>query len=231
MSLFASVELPCPACGTKVAFDAVNSVNAVGRPDLREAIIHGTFQKQACTSCGKEFRMDPRFSYIDTVRGQWIAAFPEPELDDWRVREEEVERLFDKAWGGGAPALARDIGKGLRPRVVFGWAALWEKLAIDDAKLDDLQIELMKLGIVRNVETPFALTSELRFVNAPDDGTNELAFAWVDSTTSGFIQGLRVPRELYDDVANDAEQWQALRADFAGARFVDMKRLVIPAPS
>lgn len=230
MSLFAKVDIPCPACGASVAFNAVNSVNAVGRPDLREAIIGGDFQKETCGACGKEFRMEPRFSYIDAARGQWITVFPEPDLDDWRVREEEVARLFDKAFGGGASALARELGRSMRPRLVFGWPALREKLAIDDAGLDDVQLELLKVGLLRNVpETPFALTSELRFVSAPADGTNELAFAWVDSTTSDFIQGLRVPRALYDEIAKEPEQWKALRSDFAGALFVDMKRLVIPA--
>lgn len=231
MSLFASVDVPCPSCGTKLAFEAVNSVNAASRPDLREAILEGNFQKQACGKCGKEFRMDPRFSYIDAGRGQWIAVFPEPELPEWRVREEEVDRLFDKAFGKSASPLAREIGKGLRPRLVFGWSALREKLAIDDAKLDDVVIELVKIGLLRNVpETPYALTNELRFVEAPEDGKGELAFAWVDSTTSEFLQGLRVPRALYDEVAADAESWRALRADLGDTRFVDMKRLVtVPA--
>lgn len=227
MSLFATVGVPCPACGTEVAFETVNSVNAVGRPDLRDAILEGSFQKQTCGSCGKEFRMDPRFSYIDAGRGQWLAVFPEPDLDEWRVREEEVTRLFDKAFGGGASALARDIGRSLRPRLVFGWPALWEKLGIDDAGLDDVQVELLKIGLLRNVpETPFALTSELRFVNVPQDGKDELAFAWVDSRTSDFLQGMRVPRDLYDEIAQQPDEWRALRADFDGALFVDLKRLV-----
>lgn len=227
MSLFATVDVPCPACGTKVAFQAVNSVNAVGRPDLREAILRGTFQKQTCAKCGKEFRMDPRFSYIDAGRGQWIATFPEPDLDSWRVREEEVLRLFDKAFGSGASPFAREIGKTLRPRLVFGWPALWEKLAIDDAGLDDVIVEIVKIGLLRNVpETPFALTNELRFVRAPNDGTRDLAFAWVDSTTTQFLQGMRVPRALYDEIAKDPDNSRALRADFANATFVDLKRLV-----
>lgn len=227
MSLFVTVDIPCPACAFKVAFEVVNSVNAVGRPDLREAIITGTFQKQTCPNCSKEFRMDPRFSYLDAGRGQWIAAFPEPELDAWRIREEEVVRLFDKAFGAGASPLAREMGKSMRPRLVFGWPALWEKLAIHDAGLDDVAIEILKIGLLRNMqETPFSLTSELRFVSAPADGTRDLAFAWVDSTTTEFIQGLRVGREVYDDIAKNPDNTRALRADFAGATFVDLKRLV-----
>ncbi|MEZ5979004.1 MAG: CpXC domain-containing protein [Planctomycetota bacterium] len=227
MSLFATVEIPCPSCGVSVAFEAVNSVNAVGRPDLRDDIVSGDFQKQTCGSCGKEFRMDPQFTYIDAGRGHWFAVFPEPELEDWRTHEEEVVRLYDKAFGSGASPLARELGRSMRARLVFGWPALWEKLAVFDAGLDDVQIELLKIGLLRNLpDSPFALTNELRFVGAPDDGTSELAFAWVDSTTSDFVQGVRVPRALYDDIAAEPEAWQALRDDFADTLFVDMKRLV-----
>jgi hypothetical protein len=37
---------------------------------------------------------------------------------------------------------------------------------------------------------------------------------------------MRVPRELYDDVATEEAQWRSLRADFDGAMFVDVRRLV-----
>src|SRR5688572_4152496 len=171
MSLFNNVDVPCPSCGKKVAFEAVNSVNAVGRPDLREKILTGDFQKQDCPSCKKSFRMDPRFTYIDAGRGQWIAAFPEPELVEWRNREEEVARLFEKSFGAKANPLARELGQGLKPRLVFGWPALWEKLRIADAGLDDVQVELLKVGLLRNgPESPFGFTSELRFISAPADG-------------------------------------------------------------
>ncbi len=230
MSLFNNVDVPCPACGKQVAFEAVNSVNAVGRPDLREKILSGDFQKKDCPSCGKSFRMDPRFTYIDAGRGQWIAVFPEPELAEWRNREEEVERLFEKAFGPKTNPVARDLGRSLTPRLAFGWPALWEKLAIQDAGLDDVQVELLKIGLLRNVpESPFGFATELRFVSAPKDGTNELALAWLNTTTSEFIQGLRVPRALYDEIARDPEAWKALRNDFAGALFIDLKRLVTAA--
>ena len=52
MSLFETTKLPCPLCGTEVSFNAVHSVNADRRPDLRDAIIAGTFQQEACSSCG-----------------------------------------------------------------------------------------------------------------------------------------------------------------------------------
>lgn len=230
MSLFASTKFPCPACGKQVDFDLVHSVNAVGRPDLREAILHGTFQKKTCPSCKKEFRMDPRFTYLDVGRNQWITVFPNAELDQWRTREEEAQRLFDKSFGRQAPPLARGIGANLKPRLVFGWPALWEKLAIDDHQLDDVQVELLKVGLLRSLpETPFGFATELRFQQVPKNNKTELSFAWLNSLTADFVQGVNVPRELYDDIAVRADEWKSLRAEFNNALFLDMNRLIIPA--
>jgi len=230
MSLFATTKVPCPVCSTPVAFNMVHSVNAVGRPDLREAILQGTFQQQACPKCKKTFRMDPRLTYLDVGRNQWIAVFPHDEMDQWRTREEEAQGLFDRAFGREWRQVAREIGIGMKPRLVFGWPALWEKLAIDEHKLDDVQIELLKVGLLRNVpNTPFSFATELRFLEIPPNNPKELSFAWLNSATADFVQGLSVPREVYDDVALRTEEWKSLKAEFNHALFLDMNRLIVPA--
>jgi hypothetical protein len=230
MSLFATANVPCPACGEQVTFNMVHSVNAVGRPDLREAILHGTFQQQACPDCGKTFRMDPRLTYLDVGRNQWIAVFPHAEVDQWRTREEEVQDIFERSFGKQAPPLARGIGATMKPRLVFGWPALWEKLALDDHGLDDVQVELLKVGLLRSLpESPFSFATELRFLEIPRNNRKELSLAWLNSTTADFVQGLGVPRELYDGIALQAAEWKSLRAEFNHALFLDMNRLIIPA--
>ena len=56
MSVFHTETINCPACATPVEFKLVFSVNADRRPDLRDAIIAGTFQRQPCPSCGTAIR-------------------------------------------------------------------------------------------------------------------------------------------------------------------------------
>jgi len=227
MSLFQTTPLPCPSCGKNVDFEAVHSVNADRRPDLREAIQDGTFQRQACGSCGTLFRLDPQFMYLDLERGSWIAAYPLDDLEHWREREAEVKDVFDHAFGSRAPAPARAIGSRLRPRLVFGWPALREKLAASQHGLDDVQLELLKIGLLRSGSAgPLGETTELRFLEVPVDGKQELALAWLDSRTADFVQGLRVPRQLYDDVAGEREAWQGLRSQLGEGPFVDLKRLL-----
>src|SRR5262245_3561647 len=117
MSLFQTLEIPCPACGTDVEYSVVYSVNANRRPDLRAAIIDGTFQRQTCSACQANFRVEPEFNYLDVNRGLWIAAFPLSKLAEWRHWERHAGEVFDKSFGAQASAPARMIGADLTKRI------------------------------------------------------------------------------------------------------------------
>jgi CpXC motif protein len=226
MSIFHTTSVPCPSCGTKVDFQLVHSINADRRRDLRAAIQEGTFQLEQCKSCGTSFRMDPQFNYLDIGNQDWIAVYPSDDLDRWREIEADVREVYDVAFGAQAPAPARALGRGLRPRLVFGWPALREKLAARDHGLDDVQLELFKIGLLRNQPgSPLGEETELRFLEVPADGSQELSLAWLDRR-GNFLQGLRVPRELYESVGRDPAPWQDLREQLSEGLLVDMKRLI-----
>src|SRR5262249_54770544 len=170
MSMFKVVPLPCPSCGKSVDFNAVMSVNADRRPDLRAAILDGSFQRQACPQCNQEFRLDPELTYMDVGRGQWIAALPVAKLEAWQAIEAQVGDMFDGAYGEKASRTAREIGAGLTPRLTFGWSALGEKLAIVEHGLDDVIVELAKTALVRGLDKPpVALHTEMRFLGIQSD--------------------------------------------------------------
>jgi hypothetical protein len=231
MSIFTSADLACPACGAVNAFEAVASVNADRRADLRRAILEGTFQRQPCVGCGRAFRLDTDFVYVELKRRHWIAARPVSGFDRWPGHEAEARAVFDAAYGPGAPAAVRALAGETVPRLVFGWPALREKLIAAEAGLDDTVLELLKMAMLRNLpETPFAADTTLRLIGVADDGA--LVTAWVanpdDATTA--VKG--VPRELYDAIAADAADprkspWGAALAAFADALFVDVDRLMI----
>ena len=69
MSIFDSVPLTCPVCKTAFDYEAVHSVNADRRADLRRAIVDGSFQQVDCPSCHTKFRLDPSFNYLDVGKG------------------------------------------------------------------------------------------------------------------------------------------------------------------
>lgn len=225
MSLFHTSQIPCPSCGQDVEFEVVASVNAVRRPDLRQAILDGTFQQQTCGHCGTNFRVQPEFNYLDVSRGQWIAAFPYEKLGEWPRHEEHTRATIDKAYGPRASAPARSIGARLKLRLTFGWAALREKLVAAEAGLDDVVLELCKIAILHGApDQPLADETELRLfaVDGPD-----LVLAWIVTVTERVVDTMKVPRSLYDEIAADLEAWQELRAELSAGMFVDSQRLMI----
>ncbi|MFN0186846.1 MAG: CpXC domain-containing protein [Aquabacterium sp.] len=225
MSIFNSATAACPACAKPRQFQLVASVNADRRPDLRKAILDGRFQQETCDGCGNVFKAPPLLTYLDIGRRQWILVQPYEEQENWVFAGEIASNGFAKAYGDQAPAAARAMGKGLRVRVVFGWAALREKLRCDDLKLDDVTLELLKIAILRNVpDAPISDAAELRLVAAEGD---ELLFAWVRGADERVLASLRVDRSQYDQVAAGGKAWKALRDDMQSHPFVDMNRMLL----
>jgi hypothetical protein len=226
MSLFEPAEVACPACGTTMEFNLAASVNADRRPDLRLEILAGSFQRVACGACGTLVRLPPALTYMDVARGQWILTKPAADFADWTALEDIARQTFDLSYGPAASGPAQAIGKGLRPRIVFGWAALREKLLAAEEGIDDVLLELAKLAALRTVTgAPLNDESELRLVDADGD---VLTLAWLVSETEQELADLQLQRSSLTAISSD-EAWTPLRARLNEALFVDFGRLLLPA--
>ena len=104
-------------------------------------------------------------------------------------------------------------------------AALREKLLCGDLKLDDVELELLKMAIVRgSQDSPIGDDNELRLVGARG---SELSLAWIVAASERSIATLDVPRSTYDEISADHGDWQAIREEIASEPFVDMNRLLL----
>ena len=227
MSIFRNLDVRCPACDTPVSFELVYSVAADRRPDLRDAILDGSFQRMACPSCATSIRAEPEFSYMDIARGQYIGVWPVEKREEWREYAGRTQQVFDEMLGAGATAEAQEIGKKLEPRAVFGWAALVEKILARQAGIDDRTLEVAKAAVMRTLETmPLPGVQEFRLLRMEGD---DPVFGWVrtaDGTASGAV---RVPRKLVADIDGDAPTWQALRDSVGEGLLVDFQREMLTA--
>jgi len=77
-------------------------------------------------------------------------------------------------------------------------------------------------------EPPLKDQNDLRLVAV--DGA-ELVLAWVSSEDEHVSNTLRVPRELYDEIAADNEDWKPLRDELSADPFVDFNRLIAADPA
>jgi hypothetical protein len=115
----------------------------------------------------------------------------------------------------------------LKPRVVFGWAALREKLVAADLQLDDVALELLKLALIEGLgNVPLAKGNELRLEGIRDD---EIELHWINAETERIVERMLVPREMYDGIVKDAEAWAAVRQKLETGPFVDMQKLYLGA--
>ena len=230
MSVFRSLQIACPKCGSTTAHNTVFSVNAVRRPDLRIAIADGSFQRAECPSCGTAFRLDPEFAFVDAGARQWIAAYPLARQPDWRDLEAQAQQLFDRVYGEEASEFLQGQGRTFVRRVTFGWAGLREKIVIVDRGLDDLAIELCKAAVLRSsAEVMLDGRVDLRLVDVDDAG---LRFAWLLADNEQAIRTLTVVREMYDEIAGDADgAWDELRTDLQAGLYLDLNRLILAGPS
>lgn len=227
MSLFKETVIDCPSCARELSFETVHSLNADRRPDLRAEILNSRFQRTSCPHCGAGFRLDCDFTILDVKRGQWIVAAPVTGIADWEGRETQARSLFSRAYGSEAPPLAREIGAKLKPRIVFGWPALREKLLAADLGLDDVALEAVKATVMRaSAAIPGRAVAELRLVAADK---KDLLLAWQRSYDGVAGTVLSAPRALHDKIAvrQEGDGWDAFRAGFEGALFVDLKRELV----
>ena len=224
MSIFRTVSTTCPACSTPVDFELVHSVNADRRPDLREAILDGSFQRTPCPSCGTQIRIEPEFVYIDRGRDQYIGVWPASKRGDWQARAADTRRVFDETWGKNAPGQARALGAKLDVRAVFGWFALVEKILARQAGIDDRNLELAKLAVMRTRgETPLPGPLELRLIGVTE---GDLEFTWAGGSAD---EVLHVPRQLLVDIDADPAAWLVARQGVSEGDVVDFQRDLLAA--
>ena len=227
MSIFRSVEVSCPACETPVEFQLVYSVSADRRPDLRAAILDGSFQRQACPACGTTFRVDPEFSYMDIAHGQYIGVWPISSRGEWRGCAEKTREVFEQTLGADATSEARSIGRKLTPRVVFGWPALGEKILAKQAGIDDRTLEVAKIAVLRTREdVPLPGAQEFRLIGDID---GDPVLAWVHAGSEQRSAAVRLPRSLIGEIEAEPEKWKAAFDRVTDGLVVDFQRELLAA--
>lgn len=228
MSVLANLTVECPSCGGPVSIEAVASINADRRPDLRQAILAGTLQTGSCAACGTTARGEPELMLLDTARDQWLLVRPASARAEWQEVEGQAREIFGRLFTNAAMAMTREIGARLSARVVFGWPALAEKLVLRDAGLDDVSMECLKAWLLRGGEASrLGDHADLRFLTRTPEGS--LLLGWVPEGAVEEPDVFEVPREALDAIEADTAAWQGLRDELGTFGYVDLRRVLDPS--
>jgi len=252
VSVFVTRRARCPRCGHEEQRSVAESVNGGRSPEYRDAILAGRFHVFPCGGCGVESRADEPFLYTDFARKEWIRVLPAREEPQWARHEPEARTTFlrafrlDVASGPGArraatapdrrepPPVLRAMAEGFRSRLVFGLAALREKLLVFGAGLDDALIEGLKLDLMRgHRELSFEPSRRPRLHAV---GEETLRFYVRESGPGADLREaelleIELPRSAYDRLAARAEAYRTLLDALREGDYVDLGRLFWPAPS
>jgi hypothetical protein len=222
MSILRPLTFHCSACLHPISTGVYDSINAARRPDLREAILADTLHALDCGGCGKPMRVPPSLVYLDIPGELVVVAFPAEDRAEWAAAVADGQRTLDAAFGHGPGA---EILAQSTVRVVFGWAALREKIVIQDAGLDDVDVEITKMAILRtSASLPVFDELDLRLI-ATKEGA--MRMAWVDVETSERIERLTVPADAVSSVQPRSEGWSSLREELSSTPYVDLSRFVL----
>ncbi len=197
MSTFVPSTIVC-RCGEHYVVEVANGLHISARPDIRAQILAGTFHRFDCPNCGTITQIDSLLSYTDFPARHWFTIAPSTGLP-WRNRYLVIARQgFESTMERNAPELVIGWGREMTRRLIFGLAALREKLVIFDAKLDDRVIELLKIQLIRDLRDTFSPDDYFHVVEVTD---GELVFE--KTHPDGIIRTAPVPRALYDDLARE----------------------------
>ena len=143
-------EIACARCQHRFVVSLFSSLHATRAPEVRAQILNRQFQRFACPSCGRAVLAAPTLLYTDFDRHQFFAVFPTRHLVHAAALEARVAELFSRNFERAAPPMVRAMAPGFVRRCVFGLPALREKLLLFEAGLDDVDVELLKVRVMRD---------------------------------------------------------------------------------
>jgi hypothetical protein len=152
MSTTTPHEVGCPNCGTRQQVLLAESANVQRSPAWRQTVLAGTWHRFECEACALPFRVERDALYTDLHRGALIGHFPRTRFAEREALEAQIAETWAQTITVEAPAAVAKRFQGPGPRIVFGHAALREKVVCFDARLDDRLVEAVKLLLLEGID-------------------------------------------------------------------------------
>jgi len=226
VSTFVPSTIDC-ACGERYLVEVANGLHISARPDVRQQILDGTFHRFHCPNCGATTNVDILLSFTDFPNRQWFTVAPSTALPHRKRYLELANTSYAQTMQSPtAPPLVQQWSGEMTRRLMFGLAALREKLVAFDAGLDDRVVELLKIQLLRDLRGNFAADDYFHLVAVAGD---ELTFE--KRHPDGMIRKVPIPRRLYDDLAATPNLAALIEQAFPDGLLFDYRAILAPEAS
>lgn len=127
--------IDCPYCKAKKSIAAWHIFNGTSDQHLKQLLIEGRIFNSRCMECSQSHQVNYDMVYFDIIGKPVVIHFDNPEADPALKIDTPPKSFFE------------EISDDFNYRKVEHFLDLIEKVRIFDQKLDDIEVELAKLGI------------------------------------------------------------------------------------
>lgn len=214
MSQIAPEQIACPACGELQERTVFRSLNGERVPAQVQRLLDDTFERIEC-ACGHAYRPEHTMLYTHFPLRTWIVMHPRADREKFATLEHGILLVFERDFRAAPPMVAAGL-RGVRPRLVFGQAALSEAVRLSESGLDPVMLECAKLLVFRRnlAQTAAHGPAELLFERVVEG--ERLQFGLVELASGERRDTVTASSEVLDEVAATrdefAERYAALFA-------------------
>jgi hypothetical protein len=214
----------CPGCGAALELLMPESANVQRAVEWRQKVLDGTFNRFDCRECGENFVVERDCLYTDLLNGVMIGVYPRTRSGERAALEQQMRDTWARVIDTEAPAVVRrSFGAEKRLRVVFGYAALREKVLCFSRGLDDRAVEAVKLALLEGIPgREKAGVERLVLVDVADDGALRFGIIKAGGVSDG--RELSVAGAMYADMAATRETLEVLLPGLFAGPHVDCAR-------
>ena len=130
------VQVGCPKCGTQYVAELHSIIDVSKQPELKPALLRGTLNAAACSSCGALGHVSTPLLYHDPDR-ELLLVFVPPELNMQMADRERLVGSLVNALMSTIPTEARK-GYFLNPRTVLSMSNLLDEIYKADGVTEDM---------------------------------------------------------------------------------------------
>jgi hypothetical protein len=174
--------------------------------------------------------VEPTLLYTDFRRYDWFGVFPRSTFLYRDTLARRVDESFRTHMEARCAPVVRAWGPRFRRRVVFGVAALREKLLCAEHGLDDALLECLKMQLVVSISLCWFSERTQVVLDAVDGEALTFSLVGPDDTgTVEVVRTQRVGRRVLDALADRREALAAAFPDLFEGLVVDWRAALAPA--